>query len=137
VATIHLIGNLGKDCEVKEVNGKTVRVLSLAVNQKSKGNNLTTWYRVSAWGSVYDKVSQYWVKGTTLHIVGELMPINLYSDNNGNTKVQLDVRAMHIGFVPSSNNKIKQPESLNSGQQAGTSKVEALNPNLDDDNCPF
>ena len=137
MTTIHLIGNLGKDCEVKEVNGKTVRVLSLAVNQKSKGNNLTTWYRISAWGNGYDKVSQYWVKGTTLHIVGELMPINLYSDSNGNTKVQLDVRAMHIGFVPASNNKTKQSESLNSGPQAGTSKVEALNPNLDDDTCPF
>jgi single stranded DNA-binding protein len=137
MTTIHLIGNLGKDCEVKEVNGKTVRVLSLAVNQKSKGSNLTAWYRISAWGNGYDKVSQYWVKGTALHIVGELMPINFYSDSNGNTKVQLDVRAMHITFVPSSNNKIKQSESLNSGSKAGTSKAEALNPNLDDDTCPF
>lgn len=137
---IHLIGNLGKDCEKRVTNnGNAVRVLSLAVNQRVKDKDFTTWYSVNAWGNSYDKVSQYWTKGTALSIVGILKPPEVYSDNSGNTRVQLEVRAMNISFVPSSTNKTKQSESLNNGPQAGMGKVEPLSPEQeeDDDICPF
>ena len=135
MTVINLIGRLGKDVEAKEVNGKTVRSLSLAVNQKVKDADVTTWYRVNAWGGMYDKVSEYWLKGTVLSVTGVLIPPKAYMDNNGQPKAQLDVRAFQVSFVPGSGNKDQQTQPM----EKGHGKIEAIHPNknIQEDELPF
>jgi len=133
---INLTGRLGKDVEAKEVNGKTVRSLSLAVNQKTKDGDVTTWYRTSAWGSIYDKVSEYWLKGTVLSVTGVLLPPKAYIDNNGQARPQLDIKALLISFVPGS---VKDKEQPSQPMAQGQGKIQAFNPNptMQEEELPF
>ena len=141
MTTISFIGHLGKDAEAKEFNGTTVRSLSIAVKDRVKDADVTTWYRVNVWGSSYDNVSKYWTKGTALYIVGTLKPPQVYTDNYGMARTQLDVRAFQVSFVPGSTKKEERTsqgkiEPIQTSQHE--QKTSSQQPELeDDDYLPF
>ena len=71
---LQIVGNLGKDCIVKEVNGKNVINFSVAHTERykdSQGNQKerTTWVECAYWT---DKtaVAQYLTKGKTVYAEG-------------------------------------------------------------------
>ena len=49
MATVTIIGNLGKDVELKDINGKTVASFSVADKSGYGDNKQTNWYGVSIW----------------------------------------------------------------------------------------
>ena len=69
--SITVYGRLGKDAEVKDVNGKRVLELSIASNQKVKGENLTVWRKATFWDDNYRKIEPYLKKGTSMIIERE------------------------------------------------------------------
>lgn len=65
-----VIGNLGKDAEVKEVNGKKVIEFTVAHSQKLKdGSTKTTWVQCSKWGDT-TAVAPYMKKGGKVAVEG-------------------------------------------------------------------
>ena len=72
MATITVLGKLGKDVEVKSVNGTTLAKFSIAENVGFGDKQVTIWYDVSLWGKQAEsKLIDYLNKGTQVHISGE------------------------------------------------------------------
>lgn len=72
-----LIGNVGQDPEVKEVNGNKVASFSLATTERYKDKSgevktLTEWHNVSIWGKLAEIVEKYVKKGSKLYIEGKI-----------------------------------------------------------------
>lgn len=78
LAELTLIGRVGRDAELRYTpSGTPVASFSLATNRKKKGadgqpQDITTWFRVTAWGQLGEFVSQYCLKGAVVAVQGEL-----------------------------------------------------------------
>lgn len=131
-AIVHLQGHLGKDASVNTVNGQTVLNMVLATSERMKeGESSTTWWRLSYWQPISDKLRDCLKKGAALNVIALLKTPSIYTDQQGNNKVQMDGKVVHFGFPPFGR-KDKQ-EKTSSQQQE--SKVQPIP--QDDDYLPF
>ena len=92
LARATIIGNLGRDPEIKETStgGKFAR-FSLAVNKVTKGEKSTAWFDVTCWDDKKVEVLQnYARKGTRLYVDGELTT-RTYTDKNGVEKLAVEI----------------------------------------------
>ena len=77
---VQLIGNLGKDPEIRvnQASGKKVVSFSLATSRRYRDNNGeqkedTQWHNIVGWGKIADVVEQLQIrKGTSLYVEGRL-----------------------------------------------------------------
>jgi single-strand DNA-binding protein len=67
-----LIGNLGKDPEVRQVKDTSVAQFSLATTTGFGENKKTQWHNVTLWGKTAEVAGQYLKKGNRVCIVGEI-----------------------------------------------------------------
>jgi single-strand DNA-binding protein len=67
-----LIGNLGKDPEVRQVKDTSVAQFSLATTTGFGDNKKTQWHNVTLWGKTAEIAGQYLKKGNRVCIVGEI-----------------------------------------------------------------
>ncbi len=85
---VTLIGNLGQNPEVKELNGgKKVAKFSLATcesyrNKAGEKITDTQWHNLIAWGKTAEIVEKYVKKGSEIAIEGKLLNRN-YTDKDG------------------------------------------------------
>jgi len=99
--SVQLIGNLGMDPEVKNLdNGKTVANLSLATtetykNQKGEKVKDTTWHRLVAWGKTAEIAEKYLQKGSEIAIEGKLINRS-YENADGEKKYVSEVLVNEI-----------------------------------------
>ncbi len=106
LAKVILIGNLGRDAELKKTpSGTSVLEFSIATNERwndREGNSQehTQWFRVSLWGRRADALAQYLQKGKQVYVEGKLRA-RTYQGNDGQTRVSLDVRADDIQLLGS------------------------------------
>ena len=76
---IQLIGNLGTDPEVKELDGgKLVANISMATDETftdDKGRKIkdTQWHRLVAWDTIAENVGKYLKKGHRVAVEGKLI----------------------------------------------------------------
>ena len=90
MATVTVIGNLGKDVELKDVNGKTVASFSVADKSGFGQNQQTNWYSVRIWdGLAKTNFVDYLKKGQKVMVVGEL------STKEYNGKTYLEVKRVY------------------------------------------
>lgn len=89
--SITLIGNLGKDPELKQFeNGKTLAKFSLATNEvyrNSNGDKVTStqWHNIVAWGKTAELLGTLLKKGKEVAVTGKLTYHN-YQDKDGNNR---------------------------------------------------
>lgn len=74
---VKLLGRLGKDPELKEVNGSKVCNFSLATSERWKdkdGNKQekTSWHNIAVWGKLAEICAKYLKKGQLCYICGSL-----------------------------------------------------------------
>lgn len=68
-----VVGRVGKDPEVRyTTSGQAVANLSLAVTEKYKDKETTTWYRVQLWGKLAELAGEHVTKGMLLMIEGRM-----------------------------------------------------------------
>lgn len=85
---VQLIGNVGNDPEIKNLDGgKKLANLTIATNdsyKNDKGEKVeqTEWHRVVAWGKTADIIEKYVTKGNQVAIEGKLSHRS-YDDKNG------------------------------------------------------
>lgn len=95
---VQLLGNLGKDVELKKLDaGKSVVNFSLATNEyykNSEGEKVeeTQWHNIVAWGKLAENMEQILSKGSRVLIKGKLMQSS-YEDKNGEKKYVTKVQA--------------------------------------------
>lgn len=83
---VMIIGNLGKDPEVKEVNGKLVANITIATNEgykKADGTKVehTEWHSVELWDNLAKLAQQYLKKGNPVYVEGKLFTQSWEKDN--------------------------------------------------------
>lgn len=103
---LQIIGNLGKDCIVKEVNGKTVINFSVAHTERYKdgqGNQKerTTWVECAYWTD-RTAVAQYLTKGRTVYAEGN-PEADAYTNKEGQAAATLRMRVQNVQLLGNSN----------------------------------
>ncbi len=102
---LQVIGHLGKDATVKEVNGRKVINFSVAHTEKytdKQGNKVekTTWVECGKWvdanGST--KVSEYLTKGTLVYVEGT-PDVNAYSNRQGEASASLRLSVFNLQLL--------------------------------------
>jgi single-strand DNA-binding protein len=92
---VELIGNLGKDPEVREAGGGRVANLSVATSESWKDKSgdwqeRTQWHRVTVWGKLADVAAQYLTKGSKVYVAGKLQSRE-WVDKEGNKRETFEV----------------------------------------------
>jgi single-strand DNA-binding protein len=99
---LQVIGNLGKDCIVKEVNGKNVINFSVAHSERYKdaqGNQKerTTWVECAYWTD-RTAIAPYLTKGTTVYAEGS-PEADAYTNKDGQASATLRMRVQNIQLL--------------------------------------
>lgn len=103
---VQLIGNLGMDPEVKNLEGgKTVARLSIATNEiyKNKKGEKTTdtqWHNLVAWGKTAEIAEKYLKKGSEVAVEGKLTSRS-YEDKKGEKKYITEIVISEILMIGS------------------------------------
>lgn len=99
-----VIGHLGKDAIVKEVNGKNVINFSVAHTEKWKdatgaAKERTTWVECAYW-SEKTAIAPYLLKGTQVYVEGR-PEAEVYKDKEGTAKATLRLQVGQIQLLGS------------------------------------
>jgi len=100
---VFLIGNLGKDPELKwTANGKAVANFPVATSEKWKGadgemQERTEWHNIVVWGKTAEICAQYLAKGRQVFIEGSLRTESYEKD--GVKKYATKVVAQNVKFL--------------------------------------
>jgi single-strand DNA-binding protein len=103
---LQVIGNLGKDCIVKEINGKNVINFSVAHTERFKDSQgvqkeRTTWVECAYWTD-RTGIAPYLTKGTTVYAEGS-PEADAYMNKDNQAAATLRMRVQNIQFVGSKN----------------------------------
>lgn len=71
---------------------------SLAVNEKFGDKQTTTWFRVTMWAQMAEKLTEYITKGKELLVVGTVSARG-YTAKDGTAAASLELRATTVRFV--------------------------------------
>lgn len=92
LAKVMLIGNVGRDPEIRQTNnGDSYARFSLATNKVVKGEKQTQWWDVTIFDSKKAEIVQSYVtRGSRIYIEGEL-GTREYQSKDGATKTAVEV----------------------------------------------
>jgi len=102
VNKVILVGNLGKDPELKHTSGGTaVAKFTLATNDRFKdkdGNwqDRTEWHNITCWARLAEIASEYLKKGRTVYIEGSLRTDSWDDKQSGQKRYQTYVNASDL-----------------------------------------
>ena len=115
---LQIIGNLGKDCIMKEVNGKTVINFSVVHSERYKDSQgvqkeRATWVECAYWT---DKtaVAPYLTKGKTIYAEG-YPEAEAYMNKENQAAATLRMRVMSLQLVGGVGENAGQNQHQNSG----------------------
>ena len=129
---ITLVGHLGNDPEMRHLpSGDPVTNFRVATNRFWTGadgqrQEKTVWFEVAAWQRLAETCSQYLTKGRRVLVVGELEEPDVWTDNSGNARATLKVRARNVQFLGSR----EQGNVMSEGQAAYGNGQHAPSPEL-------
>ena len=101
VNKVILVGNLGRDAEVRYTSGGTaVATLSLATtdvwnDKEGQRQEKTEWHRVVLWGKTAETLQEYLLKGRQIFVEGRLQT-RQWDDRDGNKRYTTETRADHV-----------------------------------------
>ena len=140
---LQIVGHLGKDAIVKEVNGKNVINFSVAHSEKYKDGQgvlkeKTTWVECAYWTD-RTAVAPYLTKGTLVYTEGS-PEAEAYTNREGQNAATLRMRVMNLQLLSG-----KEGSGANTGnvsnQGAAPSPVVKTSPigvgDAPDDDLPF
>ena len=102
--TVTLIGNVGKDPELRYTATGTAQVtFSVALNSKRKGTDgeskeHTDWFNIVQWGEAAERTSKFVGKGDLVGILGRLQNRE-WTDDKGTKHSRTEVFASQVEFL--------------------------------------
>ncbi|MBZ4187899.1 single-stranded DNA-binding protein [Niabella beijingensis] len=136
---MQIIGNLGKDCVVNNVNGKSVINFTVAHTERyrdAQGNNQekTTWVDC-AWWTDRTAISQYLTKGKQVYAEGN-PEVRSFTRTDGTNGAVLSLRVREVQLL-GGRGEGGAPVA-NGGYNTGSSSIPAAGGNEDAaDDLPF
>lgn len=109
---VNLIGNLGQDPEIKNLeSGKKVTHFTLATSDEFKNGEgqkvkETTWHNIVAWNGLADLAAKYLKKGSSVAIEGKIV-YRSYEDKKGVTKYITEIVVNELLFLTLHHDKAK------------------------------
>lgn len=94
--SVHLVGHLGADPEVRFTNdGKAVANIRVATNE---GKDQVEWHRVTCWEKTAELVAEYCKKGKLVGVIGRLRTSE-YEDKDGVKRWSTEIVANRVEFL--------------------------------------
>jgi single-strand DNA-binding protein len=127
-----LIGNLGKDAEIRYLEGNVARTnFSLATTETYKdkeGNRIdhTEWHNIVMWRSLAESAHKLLRKGMQVYIEGKLQT-RQWQDKDNNRRQTTEIVAEHFLMMT------KRENSPNTTQQSNSTDTNNTNENLGGD----
>ena len=106
VNKVMLIGNLGKDPEVRHLdNGVAVANFSLATTENYKNKegervSQTEWHNIVLWRGLAEVAEKYLKKGASVYIEGKIKN-RKWEDKEGNTRYNTEILADNMTMLGS------------------------------------
>ena len=126
VNSINIIGHLGQDPELKEVNGMSICTFSVAVSDKVKDKETTEWFRVTAFGNQAKSCHQYLAKGRQVYVQGKVK-INRYTGKDGVERAGLEITASNVSFLGGGQEKSNVPAKETMKEAIAKAEFDASN----------
>ncbi|MCK5391449.1 MAG: single-stranded DNA-binding protein [Deltaproteobacteria bacterium] len=104
VNKVMLIGNLGRDPEIRyTTGGQAVANFTLATTEKytnkaGEKQEDTEWHRIVAWGRLAEICGEYLTKGRMVYIEGSIKTRS-WEDKEGNTKWTTEIVARNMQML--------------------------------------
>lgn len=137
---VMLIGNLGKDPEVRYTgSGTAVASFSLATSEKFKNKNgeweeRTEWHNVTLWARLAEIAGEYLSKGKTVYIEGRLQT-RKWQDRDGKDRYTTEIVGEKMQMLSGKGEGGGRAGSARAeGQDAPSYDEPSFNP---DDDIPF
>jgi len=149
VNKVILIGNLGKDPELKHTGGGTaVAKFTLATNDRYKdkdGNwqDKTEWHNVTCWARLAEIASEYLKKGRTVYIEGSLRTDSWDDKQSGQKRYMTYVNASDLVLLGGGRSEEGGSRGSSRGSdfdQSGSNEFESAPSRateITDDDIPF
>lgn len=139
VNKVILIGNLGKDPEVRHLeNGAVVANFPIATSETYKDRTSgekktqTDWHNIVMWRGLAEVAEKYLKKGNSVYIEGKLRTRS-WEDKEGNTRYTTEVVADNLTML----GKASEGNSSSSPQESGQSNNNVSAFEDDTDDLPF
>ncbi len=140
VNKVILIGNLGKDPEIKTLeSGVKVANFSMATTEVYKNkdgvrNDITEWHNIVLWRGLAELAESYLKKGNQIYLEGRIRT-RQWEDKDGNKRYTTEIMGDNLTFLgggkDSSNTASEQPKAA-----VGDNSGDDSSPEVDDD-LPF
>jgi single-strand DNA-binding protein len=127
-----ILGRLGRDPEIKNVNGTSILNFTLATDHGFGDKKQTMWIRCAVFGKRADTLAQYLAKGSQVLVQGELYTRE-WEKKDGTTATELEFRVAELEFAGSKGDSQQQPAQ----QQAPAPAPRAAQGGGFDDDVPF
>lgn len=115
-----ILGNIGRDAEIKNINGKDYISFSVASTEKESGEDVTRW--ISVLGSINNRnIVEYLKKGQQVFVSGRYSD-KMYTHQNG---VGID-RQIFAGTVQLCGGKRDEQATTPAGSPAGQPPVQPV-----------
>lgn len=103
VNKVNLLGNVGADPSIREVNEMKVASFSLATSESYKdkqGNKVekTEWHNLVVWGALAKVVESYVKKGDKLYVEGKIS-YRSYEDKEGQQKHITEIKVTELRML--------------------------------------
>jgi len=143
VNKVILVGNVGKDPEVRHLEGGvTVARFSLATNEtytdkSGKKVTQTEWHNIVVWRGLADIAEKYVKAGKLLYVEGRIRSSS-YEDKDGNKRYTTEILCDNFRFLGPNTGQGEKAQSYTEGKSEGAmaSDAEIMPPQPDDD-LPF
>jgi single-strand DNA-binding protein len=125
-----LIGNLGKDPEIRYLEGNIAKVrFSLATTEiyKDKNGNKaehTEWHHIVLWRSLAENAEKLLKKGSQIYIEGKLQT-NSWTDKDGNKKNVTEVIGENFILLQRKENSIPKTGAENNAENSNNTESAA------------
>lgn len=145
ICKVILLGRVGKDVEVRDINGTKCATFTLATSEKYKDRNgevkeLTEWHNIVAWRQTADICEKFVKKGDQLFVEGRIKS-RTWETDRGEKRYATDIIADKVELLSkpqATQSQPTQPVQQTSAPQArvqSTPMPPAGDPQ--DDDMPF
>lgn len=146
VNKVILLGNLGKDPELKATNtGTPVARFSMATSERWKDKNSgemqekTEWHNIVCWSRLAETASKYLTKGSSVYIEGRLQTRS-WDDKEGKKHYSTEVVANEMVMVGGARGAARAAGGGGGSMaddDAGEPRYPSARPEITDDDVPF
>lgn len=142
-----LIGNIGKDTEIKTLqNGRKFVSFSLATSKRYRDNNgeqkeETQWHNIVIWGKTAETFENIGIaKGTQLYIEGEITNRSWTDQTTGQKRNTTEINVSSFQILSSRNTQVTSGNGASNGGAYGANQQTRPQPaynSSDDFDLPF